>query len=91
MRPDDVVEISCVVENGSISPLPVVDIPEHQELLMRSVKYYERLAVEATLKRSRKLAVRALMAHPLVLSYSLSKVLTDEYLAAHAPYVGEWN
>ncbi len=90
MRPEDVVEVSCTVAHDSIQPLPVGAVPEAQELLMRQVKLYERLTVEAVRTRSREIAVRALMAHPLVLSYSLAKVLVDEYLDVHAPYVGEW-
>jgi 6-phospho-beta-glucosidase len=91
MRPDDVVEVSCVVEQGQVRPLPIGDIPEAQELLMRSVKRYERLAVEAILKRSIHTAVMAMMAHPLVLSYSRAAALVEEYLEAHAPFVGQWN
>ncbi len=91
MRPEDVIEVSCVIENGGVRTLPVENVPEHQQLLMRSIKLYERRAVEATLKRSRKQAVYALMAHPLVLSYSLAQTLVDEYLTAHAAYIGEWN
>jgi len=90
MRPDDVVEISCVVDQNGIHPQPVGDIPESHALLMRNVKYYERLAVEAIRTRSRETAIAALMAHPLVLSYSRAKALVGEYLEAHAPYVGVW-
>ena len=49
-----------------------------------------RLTVEAIRTRSRATAVDALMAHPLVLSYSRAKPLVDEYLAAHRDFVGEW-
>jgi 6-phospho-beta-glucosidase len=90
MPPRDVVEISCRVDGEGIHPLPAGEIPEAQELLMRQVKLYERRAVEAILERSRHKAVLALMAHPLVLSYPLAGTLVDEYLAAHAPYIGEW-
>jgi 6-phospho-beta-glucosidase len=31
------------------------------------------------------------MAHPLVLSYPLATHLVDEYLAAHADYIGDWS
>ena len=31
-----------------------------------------------------------LMAHPLVVSYSRAKVLVDNYLKAHAAFVGDW-
>jgi 6-phospho-beta-glucosidase len=90
MRPGDVVEVSCVVDREGVRPLPIGAIPEHQELLMRAVKHYERLTVEAIRTRSRATAVAALMAHPLVLSYSRAKPLVEEYLAAHRDYVGEW-
>jgi 6-phospho-beta-glucosidase len=90
MPPRDVVEITCRVDREGIHPLPIGDIPEPQELLMRQVKLYERRAVEAILERSRHKAVMALMAHPLVLSYPLAATLVDEYLTAHAAYVGEW-
>jgi alpha-galactosidase/6-phospho-beta-glucosidase family protein len=90
MRPGDVVEVSCVVDREGVRPLPIGAIPEHQELLMRAVKQYERLTVEAIRTRSRATAVAALMAHPLVLSYSRARPLVDEYLVAHREYVGEW-
>lgn len=90
MRPDDIVEVSCVVEEGRIHPIEIGVIPEHQELLMRSVKVYERRAVKAILHRSISEAEMALMSHPLVLSYPLAQELVAEYLQAHAPFVGKW-
>jgi 6-phospho-beta-glucosidase len=60
-------------------------------LLMRSVKYYENLAVQSILERSRQKAVMALMVHPLVMSRSRAELLVDAYLTAHRPYVGEWH
>jgi 6-phospho-beta-glucosidase len=91
MTAGDVVEVSCVVDTNGIRPLPIGQIPEHQELLMRSVKYYESLAVQSILERSREKAVMALTVHPLVMSYSRAKDLVDEYLSAHHQYVGEWH
>ncbi|HEX3049750.1 MAG TPA: hypothetical protein VHP83_03770 [Aggregatilineaceae bacterium] len=91
MRPGDVVEIGCMVDAAGVHPLHIGAIPEPQELLMRTVKQYERLAVEAALTRSRQTAIMALAAHPLVLSYSLAETLVDEYLAAHAEYIGSWH
>ncbi|MDF2984284.1 MAG: 6-phospho-beta-glucosidase, partial [Devosia sp.] len=54
------------------------------------VKHYERLTVQAVAQRSRALAVEALVAHPLVLSYSRAEPLVEKFLAAHAAHVGEW-
>jgi 6-phospho-beta-glucosidase len=90
MRPDDVVEISCIVDRHGIHPQPMGDVPEDQELLMRAVKRYERLTVEAIRECRREIAYMALMAHPLVLSYSRARALVNDYLDAHAPYVGVW-
>lgn len=90
MADDDVVEVSCVVDSQGVRPLPIGPIPRSPQLLMQSVKRYERLAVEAILERSRRKAILALMAHPLVLSYSRATLLVDEYLAAHREFVGEW-
>ena len=91
MQPDDVVEVSCLVDGDGVHPLPIGAVPEHQELLMRIVKLYEKLTVQAILTRSRATAAEALMVHPLVFSYPLARTLVDEYLQAHADYVGTWH
>jgi 6-phospho-beta-glucosidase len=90
MHPEDVVEVSCVVRDGAVQPLPIGEIPEAQHLLMQAVKAYERLAVSAIRERSREAAVEALMAHPLILSYSRSTALVEAFLEAHRSYVGNW-
>jgi len=91
LRDDDVVEVSCRVDRGGIRPVPSGEMPEAQRYLVESVKHYERLTVEAVREHSRDLAVEALVAHPLVLSYSRAEPLVDNYLAAHAAYVGDWH
>ena len=90
MAADDVVEVSCVVDGSGVVPVAIGAIPEPQLLLMRSVKLYERLTVEAIPRRSRRLATEALMAHPLVLSYSRARALVDAYLAANREFTGDW-
>ncbi len=91
MRDDDVVEIGCVVDANGPHPQPIGDVPEGQYLLMRDVKRYERLAAQAILQRSRKLAAEALAAHPLIGSYPLAKTLVNEFIEAHKDIVGTWN
>lgn len=91
MAADDVVEVSCRVDGGGVHELPIGEVPAPQLSLMKSVKLYERLTVQAIREHSRKLAVEALMAHPLVLSYSRAKPLVDEFLQAHRAYVGDWH
>jgi len=91
MAAGDVVEVSCRVNGTGVHPLKIGEVPALPLSLMRAVKLYERLAVEAIRRRDRKLAVEALMAHPLVLSYSRASALVEEYLSAHREYVGEWS
>ncbi len=90
MRDDDIVEVTCKVNAGGITPLPVGEIPEAQLLLMRDVKQYERLAARAILERSRVLAYQALAVHPLIGSYPTARALVDDFLAAHHDLVGDW-
>ena len=90
MESDDVVEVSAFVTRQEIRPKQIGSIPRQPALLMQTVKLYERLAVDAILQRSVRLAVQALMVHPLVLSYSRATILVDEYLNAHAAFLGEW-
>lgn len=90
MLEDDVVEVSCRVDANGVQPLPIGRIPERQELLMRGVKRFERLSVEALRARSRATAVEALMAHPLVASHSLASRLVERYLQVHAAFTGDW-
>jgi 6-phospho-beta-glucosidase len=90
MRDEDVVEVSCHVDACGIQPVHFGPMPERQSYLVKSVKNYERLTVEAIRRRDRLLAIDALVAHPLVLSYSRARPLVDGYLEAHAAYTGEW-
>jgi alpha-galactosidase/6-phospho-beta-glucosidase family protein len=91
MASGDVVEVSCRVDRTGVKALPIGPIPEHQELLMRTVKQYEKLTVRAIREKSRQAAVMALMAHPLVVSYSRAAALVDDYLDAYRPYVAPWH
>lgn len=90
MQPDDVVEVGCWIDASGIRPSHVGKIPEHQYLLMRDVKQYERLASRAILQKDRRLAVQALAVHPLVGSYPKAAALIDAFLRTHAAFVGTW-
>lgn len=80
LRPDDVIEISCDLSRDGLKPVTPVKVPTAQKNMIACVKGYERLAVAAILQQDKSLAVRALMAHPLIGSYSLAKTLVEAYL-----------
>lgn len=91
LRDDDVVEVSCRVDSTGIRPIHIGAVPEAAYLLIRTVKRYERLAAQAILQRSKRLAVEALATHPLVGSYPLAVKLVDEFIEAHYSLVGDWH
>lgn len=91
LDPGDVAELSIVADADGIRPLPIGPVPALQAGLMQQVKQYERLTVAAILTRSRDTAVRALMSHPLVLSYPRASGLVDDFLAADPAHFGSWS
>jgi 6-phospho-beta-glucosidase len=84
--PDDaIVEVPAVV--GRDGP-HAVDVPAPEEpeaALMRHVAAYERLTVEAARTGDRDVALRALLAHPLIGQWDHAERLLTDLLRAHRP------
>lgn len=90
LNDDDVVEITCSIEKGKVTPLPVSSVDDFQKQLIESVKYFERNCVKAIQTKDKDLAVKALMLHPQINSYPLAEQLLSVYLDHYKEYVGEW-
>jgi 6-phospho-beta-glucosidase len=86
MADDDVVETTVLVGNGVIHPFAMGSLPDADLGLMKSVKAYERLTIDAAVKDSYPLALKALTLHPLVPGYDIAKNILDDYLAQHGDY-----
>jgi 6-phospho-beta-glucosidase len=86
MADDDVVEITSVARNGVVRPIAMGPLPDHALALMKTVKAYERLVIEAAVERSYALAVKALTLHPLVPSFETAKAILDDYIQQHGDY-----
>lgn len=91
LKDSDVVEVSCTIDAHGPRVHAVEAMPDMQGALITAVKTYERMTVEAIRKRDRDLAIDALVAHPLVQSYSRARPLVEQYLEAHADWVGDWS
>ena len=87
LRDDDVVEVTCMMDEHGAHPLAQGEIPESARALLAQVKVYERLTVRAAVEGSYDTALEALLAHPLVGSYPLARSILDDYLAAHTAYL----
>ncbi len=80
---DAVVEVVCRVDRNGAHPLPVGPIPLAFRGVVQALKAYETLTVEAAVQRSKRLAVLALLNHPLVGDLDVIEPLLDEMLDAH--------
>lgn len=85
---DAVIETPIFINRSGIRGLRVGEPPRCVQGLIKAVKAYEQLTVEAAVTGDRQKAVMALTMHPLVKDYDLAKTLVDEILAAHPQYLG---
>jgi 6-phospho-beta-glucosidase len=83
MAAEDVVEIPAAVARDSIRPLAVGDVPDHCLGLIKQVKAYERLTLDAAVTGSYARALAALTLHPLVRDHARAKAILDGYRQAH--------
>lgn len=77
LEEDDVIEISCDLNQQGIHPVKPQYIPVSQQNMIATIKEYERLTVNAILQKNKALAVKALTIHPLVGSWHLANKLTQ--------------
>jgi len=86
--PDDgSVEVPCVVGRTGPHPIRMGAIPLPVRGLIQAVKAYESLTVQAAMEGSRRVAMQALMAHPLVPSWEVAKPMLDELLTVNRPWL----
>ena len=76
-----VVEVPCLVDTNGAEPLAVGEVPSDRLAAMSRLKAVERLVIEAARTGSRRTAVAAFAAHPLVGAASAEKLLAG-YVAA---------
>jgi 6-phospho-beta-glucosidase len=88
--PEDAsVELACVIDRMGAHPIRLGTLPLAIRGLVQSVKAYESLTVQAAVEGSRRTALQALMAHPLVPSWNVAKELLAELLAANKSWL-DW-
>ena len=87
MDDDDVVEVLCKLGKQAVVPTPVTVYNEYVKGLMRVVKAYEKLTVQASLSGDRDIALEALMIHPLVGDIAKAAPMLDEMLEANRDYI----
>jgi 6-phospho-beta-glucosidase len=87
---DAIVEVPCTLRGAAPLPQPVGPLPPAVAGLVMQVAHHNRLATDAAVTGDRDLAVRALVAHPLVNSIETAERLVDELLAVHADHLPQF-
>jgi 6-phospho-beta-glucosidase len=87
---DDVVtEVWCHVDASGAHPEPQKPLPHTVRGIVQTLAEYQYLAAEAAWKGTRRDAVTALVANPMVPSIEVAEHLYDEMAAAHRAYLPE--
>ncbi len=88
MDKDDVIECAAIVGKTEIKPLKIKKFDnEHIIGLMRQMKSYEKLAVEAALTGNKDVAISALMLNPLCGDYHAVNACYDEMRETNKEYL----
>lgn len=90
LEEDDVIEVTCKITKAGATAVNIGKVGDLQMNLIHQVKLFERIIVEAIEEKSIEKAIKGLMVHPLINSYSLSKKLVHEYLDEYKDLVGDW-
>jgi 6-phospho-beta-glucosidase len=70
---EDVIETTCDISDGSISPIPMAPLPESVRGLVLSVKAYERSAIHAAISGSRRDLRKAMLLYPAIAEWEPSE------------------
>ncbi len=85
-----VVEVPALVDGDGVHPLASKPLPLYVRGLVQAVKVYEELTVEAAMKGDDRVALRALLAHPLVPSFDSAQGLWESIKEANRPYLPQF-
>ena len=83
--PDDaVVELPCILRGREVERIQQPPLPDMIAGLAAQLAVHARLGAQAAVEGDRRVALQAMMSHPLVTSLPAGQAMLDELLAAHA-------
>jgi 6-phospho-beta-glucosidase len=89
--PDEaVVEVPAIVDSSGAHPVPVAPLAPEMLGLVQAVTAYEVLAIEAARSGDRRVALRALLANPLVRQWDVAVRLLDALLDANRAHLPQF-
>ena len=87
---DAVVEIPATIDRAGAHPAQLTPLAPDMLGLVQAAKGYERLAIAAAHGGDRAVALRALLANPLVGGWETAEALLDALLAANAAHLPQF-
>jgi 6-phospho-beta-glucosidase len=88
--PEDlVVEVPAIVGRDGAMPIAVPPLPREVRGLIEALGEFQALTAEAGWSGTRRDAIAALTAHPLVVSLTTAEAIYDEMAAAHREWLPE--
>ncbi len=91
LKPDDVIEVAARIGKDGAKPVPVGEVTNRHIIgLMRTVKDYENLTVQAGITGSDETALNALLLHPLVGDWEKAYNCFNEMKRAHKEYLPQY-
>lgn len=81
-----VLEIPCLTRSNRVLPVSLGEADQFVVGLIHTLKMYERLTIEAHLRRSKPIAMKALLLHPLGPRSHNVRELLEEILEANREY-----
>ena len=84
---DDIVEIPARIDRDGAHPEPTAPLASEMLGIVQHAKAYERLAIRAATTGDRTVALKALIANPLVGDYAGAAPLLDELLEVNRPFL----
>lgn len=87
---ESAVELSCVIAKNGPMPLAIGELPVQVSGLVRQIKSFERLCIEAAIEGDADKAILALTIHPLTPSDAVAKAVVGEMIQAHKKYLPQF-
>ena len=84
---DLIVECPAIVNKEGLQGVKLGDFPKGFAALLRNQASVQDLVVEAVLSKSKEIALQALLADPVVDSYSQAEKILDEFLRLQAKHI----
>jgi 6-phospho-beta-glucosidase len=88
LQSEDVIEIPCMVNRSGPRVVPGAGLTDVVRSLVMAVKRYERLTIDAALRRDRAMAQFALFSNPIVADWEFAGQCCDRLLTSNPTSIG---